>query len=1048
MISRFFIDRPVFASVLSVLIVLTGVVCLQVLPVARFPEIAPPTVQVSTQYPGADAETVAESVAAPIEQELSGINNLLYFRSQSSNDGSVNITLTFNIGTDLDIAAVETQNRVRRAELRLPQEVIRHGITINKASTNLLMVAGLQSSDPRYDQVYLSNYATLNMLDRLRMVPGVGEARVYGAQDYSMRVWLNPDQLAAKDLTVTEVADAIREQNNVFAAGRIGAEPTDEEVSFTIPVITRGRLQESEEFADIVLRAEPDGSMLRLKDVGRVELGAQSYDQVGSLNGKPATLLLVYLQPGANALRTVDAIKAALDEMSLNFPDGVEVVIPHDTTDFIKVSIQEVVKTLLEAVALVLLVVYLFLGTWRATVVPLLAIPVAIVGTFTGMLLLGFSVNTLTLFGLVLSIGIVVDDAILVVENVERIMQQERLPPREATIKAMGQVTGPIIASVLVLGAVFLPVAFLGGLTGVMYRQFAVTIAISVAISGLVALTLSPALCRLMLKEDERKIAPLRAFDRLFEWLTRGYTRGVRLVLRQAVLGVVIFGVLIAATASLFRQVPGGFIPEEDQGFFLVATALPPGSSLDRTRAAMDKVETFLLEQPEIVNVVSLAGQDFLAGGASASHGGIMFVNLTDWEERQGEDQTVQGLIRRTYWNFAELPEALVLPFNMPAVPGLGTRQGIEFQLQNRGGAPLETFEGVAREFAEAAEADEDLVAVNNSFNLALPQIFVDLDRERAKTLGLDISEVFNTLQAYLGSLYVNDFVKFGRIYRVQLQAEDEYRSQPEDIAKILVRNDTGDMVPLSGVLRSDYRSGPNAVSRFNGYPAVQITAAPAEGDSTGQAMAALSEVARRELPAGYNVEWSGASYQEIKAGNQAPYVMAFGLIVVFLVLAAQYERWSLPLAVMMVVPVGMLGAIAAVYLRGISGDIYFQIGLLTLIGLTSKNAILIVEFCASLRDQGRGLMEATAEASQLRLRPVMMTSMSFILGVLPLVVSEGAGAAGRHSIGTGVMGGMLSGTLLGIFLVPLFYYVVQGVAERIFRRSPSPEAAESPAES
>ncbi len=1035
MISKFFIDRPVFASVLSVLIVLTGLVCLLVLPVARFPEIAPPTVQVTTKYPGADAETVAESVAAPIEQELSGIKDLLYFRSQSSNDGGVNITLTFNIGTDLDIAAVETQNRVRRAEQRLPQEVARQGITITKASTNLLLVAGLVSSDPRFDQVYLSNYATINMLDRLRMVPGVGEARVYGSQDYSMRVWLNPDQLAAKDLTVPEVAEAIREQNGVFAAGRIGAEPSEEDVAFTIPVITRGRLKESSEFEDIVLRAEPDGSILRLRDVGRVELGAQSYDQVGRLNGKPATLLLVYLQPGANALRTVGAIEDALDEMALSFPDGVKVVVPHDTTKFIKVSIREVVKTLLEAVLLVLFVVYVFLGSWRATVIPLVAVPVAIIGTFTGMFALGFSVNSLTLFGLVLSIGIVVDDAILVVENVERIMQQEKLPPREATIKAMEQVTGPVIASVLVLCAVFLPVAFLGGLTGVMYRQFAVTIAISVAISGLVALTLSPALCRIMLKENERKIAPLRAFDRLFGTLTGGYTRGVQIVLRQAFLGVLIFGALAVLTASLFRQVPSGFIPEEDQGFFLVATALPPGSSLDRTKAAMSKVETFLMEQPEIVNVVSLAGQDFLAGGAGASHGGIMFVNLTDWKERQGADQTVQELIKRTYWNFSELPEALVLPFNMPAVPGLGTRQGVELQLQDRSGQGIEALDRVAREFTAASEAHDDVMGMSNSFNLALRQIYVDLDRERAKTLGLDITEVFNTLQAYLGSLYVNDFAKFGRIYRVQLQAESQYRSKPKDIEEILVRNASGQMVPLSGVLRSEYRSGPNAVSRFNGYPSVQITGAPPEGHSTGEAMAGLREVADRVLPTGYAFEWSGASYQEIKAGNQAPYVIGFGLIVVFLVLAAQYERWTLPLAVLLVVPIGMLGAIIAVYFRGIPRDIYFQIGLLTLIGLTSKNAILIVEFCSSLRDEGRDLIDAAVEASRLRLRPVMMTSLSFILGVLPLVVSEGAGAAGRQSIGTGVMGGMLTGTFLAIFFVPLFYRVTQGLAERVAGR-------------
>ncbi len=697
---------------------------------------------------------------------------------------------------------------------------------------------------------------------------------------------------------------------------------------------------------------------------------------------------------------------------------------------------------------LVLLVVFVFLGSWRATVIPLVAVPVAIIGTFTGMLALGFSINSLTLFGLVLAIGIVVDDAIVVVENVERIMHEEHLSPRDATIKAMNQVSGPVIAIVLVLSSVYLPVAFLGGLTGVMYRQFAVTIAISVAISGLVALTLSPALCRILLKPNHDKIFLFRWFDSTFTALTKSYTGTVRLVIKLGVVSVLVFVVVIWATADLFKRVPGAFVPQEDQGYFLVVTALPQGASLERTSKVMQEVEAFLLEQPEIARVVALGGQDFLAGFSASTSAGAMFVNLKDWSERTRPDQHVDALVGRVFGRFAGMKEALVLAFNPPAIRGLGLRAGFEMQLESRGISDIRKLAEVTDQFVGELRKDPMFVGVSSVLNVNQPQIYVDLNRTHAKTMGVPITDVYNSLQAYLGALYVNDFNKYGRIYRVQLQAEPEFRQSPEDIRKIFVRNQSGGMVELAGVLDIHFQSGPNVVSRFNSYPAVQITGSPTHGFSTGDAMARIDEIAAKVLPAGYAIEWSGASYQEIKAGNQAPYVIAFGLIMVFLVLAAQYEKWSLPFAVILAVPFGVFGAILAVYLRGLERDIYFQIGLLTLIGLAAKNAILIVEFCSVLRSQGMSIVEAAVEAARLRLRPIVMTSLAFILGVLPLVLSTGAGAAGRHSIGTGVMGGMLAATFLAIVFVPLFFVVIQWVSElgrRRHRQAKSAPVGETP---
>jgi len=1038
MFSRFFIDRPVFACVLSILIVLAGGVSIFMLPIARYPEITPPTIQISAVYPGADAQTAAESVAAPIEQQLSGASNMLYYSSQTSNNGAVKIVATFEIGTDQDMAAVEVQNRLSRAEPRLPSEVVRQGITVTKASTNILGVFALES-DGRYDDVFLSNYATINLVDALKRVPGVGDVAVFGTKDYSMRVWVDPDQLAMRGLTVSEVAAAIREQNAVFPAGTIGQRPTAGAIELTVPVLTQGRLQEVSDYENIILRANPDGSTLRLRDVARVEMGAQSYDYFGRAHGKPTTLMPVYLQVGANALGTMQSVDQAFKEASLNFPPGVSYRASYDTTTFIQESLWEVVKTLLEAVGLVLIVVFIFLQSWRATLIPLLAVPVAIIGTFAGMLALGFSINTLTMFGLVLAIGIVVDDAIIVVENVERLMHQEGLSPRDATIKAMEQVTGPVIAIVLVLSAVFVPVAFLGGLTGQLYKQFAVTIAVSVAISGLVALTLSPALCRLILKPDHgKKFIFFRWFDKGFGAMTSGYTSSVRRIIRYAPISLVVFGLLCYGAYALQQRVPTGFLPDEDQGVVLAFVLMPDGASLDRTDKLVRDVEEFLLRHPAVADTTVLGGLDFLSGGITSPSGSTMFVKLKPFEQRRKPGMSAQEVAGAIFMHFARQGEGTVLAFNPPSIPGLGARAGFQMELQARGGGSIEELAEASDEFIAAANATPGLSAVRGTLRVTQPQVFVDLNRDKTKMMGVQVSSVFEAMQAYLSSLYVNDFNKYGRVWRVQLQAESEFRDSPEDIGRIFVRNDKGQMVPLSGVTDVSYRAGANAVSRFNGFPSVQITGAPAPGVSSGEAMDKVTKLAAETLPQGFGFEWSGASYQEIKTGNQAPIVLAFGIVVVFLVLAAQYERWTLPIAVLGVLPIAVLGALMAVWMRGQAQDIYYQIGLLTLVGLAAKNAILIVEFCVALNRQGKGIAESAVEAVRLRFRPIIMTSLAFILGVLPMAISTGAGAAARHSIGTGVIGGMLASTFVATLFVPLLFVLIQKASNFVIRREES----------
>ena len=1033
--SHFFIDRPIFASVLSIIIVVIGLVALQKLPVAQFPQITPPMVQIDADYPGASAEVVAEAVARPIEVQLPGIDNLLYYESTSTNDGHMTMKLTFEIGTNVDIAQVQTQNRQRLAEPQLPDEVVRQGITVKKTSPDLLAVIALSSTDPKHDTVFLSNYALLRILDSIKRLPGVGDAIIFGGQNYSMRLILDPVRMAQLNLTPTEIAAVVREQNRDFPAGRIGREPTPNGTELTIPVITRGRMSEVKEFEDMIVRAYPDGSMVRLRDVARVELGAQSYDLQGRWNGKPNTFLLTFLAPGANALDTVRRVREETDKLAKSFPAGVSYDIPYDTTTFIDVSIREVVKTLGEAMLLVILVVFLFLQSWRATLIPAIAVPISLIGTLAGMEALGFSINTLTLFGMVLAIGIVVDDAIVVVENVERHMTQGGLSPRDAAKKAMSEVTGPVIAIVLVLAAVFVPVAFLGGITGELYKQFAITIALSVAISGFVALTLSPALCALVLKPGHGSPKGFwKIFNQLFDWAQARYVGIVGVILKRSGMALAIFLALILVIFGLFRTIPGSFLPEEDQGYFITVIQLPDGASMTRTIEVLNKVESYFQSIPAVHSTDTLAGQNFVFGTRGTNQA-TMFIPLNHWDTRQSADQQVPGLIAAAFEEFAKIPEALILAFNAPSISGLGSTGGFSAQLQDPGGGDFSEFAAVAQEFAAKAMEHPAIAVANTNFRVSAPRLYAQVDRERAKALGVPISEVFDTMQAYFGNLYVNDFVKFGRIYRVQTEALPEYRSNPDDISKIYVRARTGTtqtMIPLDSVVTTEFNSGPDPVTHFNGFNSALILGGAAPGYSSGQALEALEQIANEILtPKGYTLDWSGISLQERKASGQSTLVFAFALLMVFLVLAALYESWSIPFAVILAIPFGILGAFLAIWMRDLTNDIYFQIGLVTLIGLAAKNAILIVEFANQRLVAGMSLTNAILDAARLRFRPIIMTSMAFILGVFPLVIASGAGAASRNSIGTGVFGGMLAATFLAIFFVPLFFVMIGKVSRR-----------------
>jgi multidrug efflux pump len=1032
--NRFFIDRPVLAAVISIVIVLAGLGALQVLPVAQYPELTPPQVVVSATYPGASAETVAQTVAAPLEQQVNGVEGMIYMQSSNSSSGQMQLTITFTQETDPDQALIEVNNRVQRASATLPLEVTRLGLKVDKRSTSILGLIAMYAKDGRYDTTYVGNYALLNVVDDLKRVPGVGDASILGQLDYSMRIWLRPDKLATYGLTPSDVAAAIREQNAQFAAGRFGDTPSDPSTPFTYTAITQGRLPDAQAFGNIILRSDENAATLRLKDVARVELGAASYAVESRLNGRPAVPIAVYLQPGANALDTMDAIRGRMDELQRTFPEGLTYDVPYDTTKFIRVSIEEVLRTFAEALVLVILVVFVFLQSFRATLMPVIAVPISIIGTFAGMYLFGFSINLLTLFGLVLAIGIVVDDAIVVLENVERIMAAEGLPPRAAAIKAMGEVTGPVIAIVLVLCAVFVPVSLMGGLAGAMYKQFAITIAMSVTISGIVALTLTPALCALVLKQGRREpILPFRWFNRFFAQATAHYTTAVRFLAGRAVLGLAIFAAILAAAGYLFYVVPGSLVPEEDQGILLGVGILPPAASLHRTAAAMDQASSNLQRHPAVQNVFAVSGFDLLSGATKPS-AGTAFVTLKDWDERSDPALDARNLPGTFVGLNAGIKDAMMLFFVPPPIPGLSTTGGFELYVQDRTGGGVQALADATAQLLAAAARRPELAGVRTTFDINVPQYRIDLDRDMAKALRVPIDSVFEAMQSTFGSLYVNDFTLYGRNYRVNLQSEASFRQAPKDLKQVFVRADNGSMVSLDTLIKAERVVGPDQLERFNAFGAAKVTGSPAPGYTSGQAIAAMQEVARQALPGGMQIAWTGSAYQELETGGAGLQAMIFGIIMVFLILAAQFERWSLPLAVVTAVPFAAFGAVVAIWLRGLTDDIYFQIGMVALIGLAAKNAILIVEFAVLRREQGSSALDAAVEAAQLRFRPIIMTSLAFILGVLPLALSSGAGSASRHSIGTGVIGGMLAATFIATLFVPMFYRLI---ARRDPRRTP-----------
>lgn len=1039
MISTFFINRPVFATVLSVVIVLAGLVAMKALPVSQYPSIIPPDVVVSANYPGASAEVLATTVAAPLEQQINGVPNMMYMRSTSSNSGVLSLTVTFQIGTDPDQATIDVNNRVQAALARLPEDVRRQGVTVAKRMPSILQVITMFSPDGKYDPIYVSNYALLNVIDEIKRIDGIGDASLFGAKDYAMRVWLRPDKLAQYNMTPADVAGVIREQNSQFAAGAFGQEPMDKPQAFTYTVTTQGRFVDPKEFENIILKSSKEGATLRLKDVARIELGAQDYNFSAMSDGRQAVGIRITLQPGANALSTSEAVRQKMREVSKTFPDGISYAIPFDTTRFVKVSIEEVLITFAEALVLVVLVVYLFLQNARATLIPVLAVPVSLIGTLAGMYLLGFSINLLTLFGMVLAIGIVVDDAIVVLENVERIMTQEKLPPKEASIKAMEEVTGPIVAIVLTLCAVFVPVGFMGGMTGEMYKQFAITIAVSVVISGIVALTLTPALCAQLLKPvHSEPIRPLRAFNRGFERITNGYTGGVRFLMARSIIGLLMFAGMLFVTYLILLRVPSSLVPQEDQGYVFVAPTLLPATALNRTQEVTNELSRRFLAMKEVDHATVFTGFDLLSS-SQRPHAGAAFINLKDWSERTGEDQSAPALVKRIMGMSADIKDAMVIAFNPPPITGISLTGGFEGYMQSRGGVSTQAVAEMAQKLVAAAAKRPELMGVQTTIAANVPQYYLDLDRVKAKALGVPIDSVFATMQATFGSYYVNDFTMYGRIFRVSLQSEAEFREKPEDLHNVFVRSDKGEMIPLDTLVTAKRVIGPDLVDRFNIFPSAKIMGGPAQGYSSGQAIAAMEEVAREILPADYQLSWVGAAYQEKIAEGSGTNAFIFGIIMVFLILAALYERWTLPLAVLTAVPFAVFGAALAVWMRGLTNDVYFQVGLLTLIGLAAKNAILIVEFAVIRREAGQSPFDAAAEAAQLRFRPIIMTSLAFILGCVPLAISSGAGAASRHSIGTGVIGGMIAATVIAVFFIPMFYKLVVQLSEG--RRQEKPHA-------
>jgi len=1017
--SRYFIDRPVFAVVIGLVLVVAGLIALPQLPVSEYPEVAPPSVQIQANYPGASADTIARTVAGPIEEQINGVEGLLYFTSQAASNGTLQTTVTFETGTDADQAAINVSNRIQAALPRLPEEVRRQGVTVTKRSNDLLVVVALRSPKKTRDTLFLSNYARINVVDEIKRIPGVGDATIVGARDYSMRVWLRPDRLAQLGLTTAEVVAAIRAQNNQYAAGKVGQDPAPPDQQLVYTVTTGGRLLEPEAFGEIVVRANSNGGVLRLKDLARIELGAQTYDQSSGLDAGPATLIRVFLRPGSNALDVATKVRARLDELQTGFPEDVEVSIPFDTTEVVKASIHEVVVTLGEAALLVVLVVYLFLQNWRATLIPVLAVPVSLIGTLAGLYLLGLSVNQFSLFAMVLVIGIVVDDAIVVLENVERLMRTRGLSAREAAVEAMGEVSGALIAIVLVLTAVFVPIAFVGGIAGALYKQFAVTVAIAVVLSGVVALTLTPALCARLLPDGHHEPKLFAPFNRGFERLTGAYAGVVATLLRRGALGLALFVALVAGDVWLFGRTPTAFVPAEDRGFVVGSLTLPDAASLGRTTAYSNAVVTRLRENPEVSHITQFMGLDFISG-SSQTNVGTLFVVLSDWDERPG--QKAIDLAKAYMRQIGPLREGTVRFNNPPPIRGIGTAGGFEGFVQSRSSNDPEGLAKAVGAFTDALKADPLLTDIRGTFKPTLAQLRVDVDREKALSLGVSLDDLYATLQATIGALYVNDFNRSGRTFRVQVQSEADFRSRPEDIGRPYVRGAGGAMVPLAALVSVRPAVGPEFLERFDGFLAAKVLGSGVPGSSSGEVIRRVEAIAAQTLPEGYRLAWTGQAFQEKRTGNAALVAAGFAVVMVLLILAAQFERWSLPIAVVMSVPFALLGALLALAIRAMPSDIYFNIGLIVLVGLSAKNAILILEFAAQKQAQGMAPAEAALEAARQRFRPIIMTSMAFVLGVAPLIFAEGAGAGARQSMGTGVFGGMLMATIVAPLFVPLFF--------------------------
>ncbi len=1035
-LSHFCIDRPIFASVISIVITLGGAVAMFNLPVAQYPDITPPQITISANYPGASADVVANNVAAPIEQQVNGADNMIYMNSSSSSTGNLTVNAYFEIGTNPELAQVDVQNRVNLALPQLPSSVQSQGIQVQKKSSAFMMVIAIYSPSDRYDATYIANYANIYVLDALKRVPGANQSSIFGTPDYAMRIWLKPDRMAQLGVTAGDVQKAVANQNQQFAVGRIGQSPTGTPVEQSFAVTTSGRLSEPSEFDNIIIRAaNGDAAIVRLKDIGHAALGQKDYSIRSRYQGKPATVIAVYQQPGANALDVSRQVRAALKEMKKTFPEGLEYSIAMDTTEFTRASISDVVHTFFEALILVVIVVFVFLQSLRATLIPVLAVPVSIMGTFMGMLALGFSINMLTLFGMVLAIGIVVDDAIVVIENVERNMNVHKLSPKEAAKRAMDEVSGPVVAIVLVLCAVFVPVAFMGGITGQLYKQFAITIAISVVFSGLVALTLSPALAALLLKPGHHeKRGFFRWFDRAFEKMTNHYTNAVRFVIKRFVLGLLVFVGMVALAVVMMRTIPSSFLPPEDQGYLLGAIIMPDAASLDRTGEVSQRVTDYFMKQEAVSSVTIVDGYSLL-DSQNKNNASAFFIGFKSFDERYKfaniRTQNARAVLIGAYENLSHVKEGIILPVNPPSIPGLGTTGGTEMWIQSKGDATIAQLADVVQSFVDKAKTRPELARVTSTFNASAQQLLVDVDRDKSETLGVPIEEVYGAMQTMFGSLYVSQFNRSSRLWQVILQAEPSYRLAPRDLDQIFVRSKTGSMVPLKAVVTSHFVTGPDLVTRFNNFPAVKITANGAPGVSSGQVINALEEVGAQVMPTGYDIGWSGEAYEARQSGGKSGLVFVFGLVMVFLILAAQYEKWSLPFGVLMAVPFALFGALLAILLRGLENDVYFQIGLTMLVALAAKNAILIFEFAVLNRETGQSVYDSAVTAATERLRPIVMTSLAFILGCVPLAVALGASANSRHSIGTGVIGGMLGATVIAVFFIPMFFYVLETLSER-----------------